>query len=230
MTIVGLSATLYTTRGSDSCTWNPSEISSFPDNEFPTCPTITQFFENNSVKPEEVLVFVHLQKETGKTARAIRDTCLEKDTFGLFFKEGSVSTEVLRNEWEYVKNKRLKDLPAHSSAIPHAGMNKSTLRVELTVMPDFQLDEKVHGSSEAFWILVEDVDSKVTLHHEYFLLQNKFAKDEHYVKFFVPVFEPLAPQFFIKVVSDKWMGELNSSGLTLMTIALYKTSRLFFKK
>lgn len=85
-------------------------------------------------------------------------------------------------------------------------ITRSTLRVELTITPDFQWEEKVHGNSEAFWILVEDVDSEVVLHHEYFLLKSKFAKDEHTVKFFVPVFEPLPPQYFIRVVSDVWIG------------------------
>uniref|UniRef100_A0A2I3HQD8 Activating signal cointegrator 1 complex subunit 3 n=1 Tax=Nomascus leucogenys TaxID=61853 RepID=A0A2I3HQD8_NOMLE len=82
--------------------------------------------------------------------------------------------------------------------------------VELTITPDFQWDEKVrlcwvHGSSEAFWILVEDVDSEVILHHEYFLLKAKYAQDEHLITFFVPVFEPLPPQYFIRVVSDRWL-------------------------
>ena len=35
---------------------------------------------------------------------------------------------------------------------------------------------------------------------------SKFAEDEHLIKFFVPVFEPLPPQYFIKVVSDRWLG------------------------
>jgi hypothetical protein len=52
----------------------------------------------------QVLIFVHSRKETGKTARAIRDMCLEKDTLGGFLKEGSASTEVLRTEAEQVKN------------------------------------------------------------------------------------------------------------------------------
>ncbi|NXI31883.1 U520 helicase, partial [Sterrhoptilus dennistouni] len=65
---------------------------------------------------------------------------------------------------------------------------------------------QVHGSSEAFWILVEDVDSEVILHHEYFLLKAKYAQDEHLVTFFVPVFEPLPPQYFIRVVSDRWLS------------------------
>lgn len=85
-------------------------------------------------------------------------------------------------------------------------ITRSTLRVELTITPDFQWDEKLHGQSEAFWILVEDVDSEVILHHEYFLLKAKFSADEHLVKFFVPIFEPLPPQYFLRIVSDRWIG------------------------
>lgn len=85
-------------------------------------------------------------------------------------------------------------------------ITRSTLRVVLTITPDFQWDEKIHGTSEAFWILIEDVDSEVILHHEYFLLKAKYAADEHVIKFFVPVFEPLPPQYFLRVVSDRWIG------------------------
>ncbi len=46
---------------------------------------------------------MHSRKETGKTARTIRDMCLEKDTLGLFLREGSASMEVLRTEAEQVK-------------------------------------------------------------------------------------------------------------------------------
>uniref|UniRef100_V5HTE9 U5 small nuclear ribonucleoprotein 200 kDa helicase n=2 Tax=Ixodes ricinus TaxID=34613 RepID=V5HTE9_IXORI len=93
------------------------------------------------------------------------------------------------------------ELSAHIQPI-----TRSMLRVELTITPDFQWDEKVHGTSEAFWILVEDVDSEVVLHHEYFLLKSKFSQDEHLIKFFVPVFEPLPPQYFIRIVSDRWLS------------------------
>lgn len=85
-------------------------------------------------------------------------------------------------------------------------ITRSTLRVELTITPDFQWDEKVHGQSEGFWILIEDVDSEVILHNEFFLLKAKYATDEHLIKFFVPVFEPLPPQYFLRIVSDRWIG------------------------
>ena len=37
------------------------------------------------------------RKETAKTARALLDMCLEKDTLGHFLREGSASTEVCVN-------------------------------------------------------------------------------------------------------------------------------------
>ena len=54
----------------------------------------------------QVLIFVHSRKETSKTAKAIRDVCLEKDTLGVFLKEDSASTEVLRTEAEQTKVSR----------------------------------------------------------------------------------------------------------------------------
>jgi len=85
-------------------------------------------------------------------------------------------------------------------------ITRQTLKVELTITPDFKWDPKVHGQSEPFWIIVEDVDAESILYNEYFLLKQKFAEDDHVVKFYVPVFEPLHPHYFIKVVSEKWLS------------------------
>jgi len=85
-------------------------------------------------------------------------------------------------------------------------VTRSTLKVELVITPDFEWDEKTHGNSLAFWIIVEDVDSEIILHHEHFVLKQNFKTDEHIVKFYVPIFEPLPPQYFIRVLSDRWLG------------------------
>ena len=71
--------------------------------------------------------------------------------------------------------------------------------MDLTITPDFMWDEKVHGGIEAFWILVEDSDSEFLLHHQFFLLKQSYAQDEHVVTFTVPIQDPLPPQYFIKV-------------------------------
>ena len=71
--------------------------------------------------------------------------------------------------------------------------------MDLTITPDFQWDEKVHGFVEPFWIIVEDSDSEYILHHQYFLLKKPYAEDDHTVTFTVPISEPLPPQYFVKV-------------------------------
>ena len=73
------------------------------------------------------------------------------------------------------------------------------MQMDLTITPDFQWDEKVHGFVEPFWILVEDSDGEYILHHQYFLLKKAYAEDEHTVTFTVPITEPLPPQYFVKV-------------------------------
>ena len=54
---------------------------------------------------------------------------------------------------------------------------------------------------QPFWIVVEDSDSDVILHYEYFLLKKPFAEEDHTVSFTVPISEPLPPQYFVRVRS-----------------------------
>lgn len=102
--------------------------------------------------------------------------------------------------------KYIHQLPKLELTVHILPITRSTLKVELLIQPDFEWDEKVHGRAESFWLLVEDVDSELVLHHEFFLLKQKYAQDEHSLKFFVPVCEPLPPQYFIRLVSDRWLA------------------------
>ncbi|CAL9215734.1 unnamed protein product [Arabidopsis halleri] len=85
-------------------------------------------------------------------------------------------------------------------------ITRTVLKVELTVTPDFVWDEKIHKYVEPFWIIVEDNDGEKILHHEYFLLKKQYIDEDHTLNFTVPIFEPLPPQYFVRVVSDKWLG------------------------
>uniref|UniRef100_A0A803P6U2 RNA helicase n=1 Tax=Cannabis sativa TaxID=3483 RepID=A0A803P6U2_CANSA len=93
------------------------------------------------------------------------------------------------------------NLTAHVQPI-----TRTVLRVELTITPDFQWEDKVHGYVEPFWVIVEDNDGEFILHHEYFLLKKQYIDEDHTLHFTVPIYEPLPPQYFIRVVSDKWLG------------------------
>ena len=92
------------------------------------------------------------------------------------------------------------ELQAHVQPI-----TRSILRVELTISPDFQWEEKIHGTSQQFWILVEDVDGETVVHHESWSLKQRYAQDDQVVTFTVPLYEPLPPQYFVRVVSDRWL-------------------------
>lgn len=92
------------------------------------------------------------------------------------------------------------ELSAHVQPI-----TRSMLKVDLTVAPDFEFSREIHGNAEGFWVFVQDVDGETILHHEWLLIKRRFAAQETYLSFTMPLFEPLAPLYYIKVVSDKWI-------------------------
>ncbi|TIB36491.1 hypothetical protein E3P84_00909 [Wallemia ichthyophaga] len=84
-------------------------------------------------------------------------------------------------------------------------ITRSLLRIDLSIQPDFEWDEKNHGTSELFWILVEDVDGEIILFHDTFLLRERYSQDEHYVTLTVPMSEPIPPNYYVTVMSDRWL-------------------------
>eukprot|EP00055_Hartaetosiga_balthica_P018407 m.134146 g.134146 ORF g.134146 m.134146 type:complete len:2176 (-) comp9519_c1_seq1:89-6616(-) len=85
-------------------------------------------------------------------------------------------------------------------------ISRTTLKVMLTVTPDFQWNDNVHGSQETFWVFAEDGDGENILHSEYLIIKKRFKEEDHVIEFYVPIGEPMPPQYFIRVVSDKWLG------------------------
>ena len=84
-------------------------------------------------------------------------------------------------------------------------ITRSSIRVELTAKSNFNWDHKIHGKVESFWIFVTDVDNEILLYHEFFTLNHSSYQTPKVFEFFVSLLEPLNPQYFIKVVSDKWL-------------------------
>ena len=87
-------------------------------------------------------------------------------------------------------------------------MTRSMLRVELTITPNFTWDDALHGTAESFWILVEDCDGEDILFYDQFILRKDFAlsdMNEHLIEFTVPITEPMPPNYFISLISDRWM-------------------------
>ncbi|KII91381.1 hypothetical protein PLICRDRAFT_135522 [Plicaturopsis crispa FD-325 SS-3] len=84
-------------------------------------------------------------------------------------------------------------------------ITRSLLRIDLSIEPDFRWDEKIHGTAETFLITVEDVDGEIILFHDSFVLRQRYAEDEHNVTLTVPMFEPVPPNYYISIVSDRWL-------------------------
>lgn len=81
----------------------------------------------------------------------------------------------------------------------------SLIRIDLSIQPDFQWDQKVHGTAETFHILVEDVDGEIILFHDIFVLRQRYATDTHNLTITVPMSEPVPPNYYISIVSDQWL-------------------------
>lgn len=87
-------------------------------------------------------------------------------------------------------------------------ITRSMLRVELSITPNFEWDETLYGQAENFWIIVEDCDGEDILFHDQFYLRRTYAEsemNEHIVEFTVPITEPMPPNYFITLLSDRWI-------------------------
>ncbi|KAF2002844.1 Sec63-domain-containing protein [Amniculicola lignicola CBS 123094] len=87
-------------------------------------------------------------------------------------------------------------------------ITRSILKLELTIRANFVWDDDIHGTAQSFWILVEDCDGEQLLFHDQFILRKEFAtaEDEQMVDFTVPIDDPKPPNYFVSIISDRWMG------------------------
>ena len=81
---------------------------------------------------------------------------------------------------------------------------RDVLRITLEFSADFEWRSKIHGSSVAFWIWIEDSISEYILQSELVY----FTKDTPVKRlvFHVPVSSPLPSKLHCRIVSDKWLG------------------------
>ncbi|XP_023618052.1 activating signal cointegrator 1 complex subunit 3 isoform X4 [Myotis lucifugus] len=88
-------------------------------------------------------------------------------------------------------------------------ITRTVLRVTLSVCADFTWNDQVHGTvGEPWWIWVEDPTNDHIYHSEYFLVLKKqvISKEAQLLVFTIPIFEPLPSQYYIRAVSDRWLG------------------------
>ncbi|XXG94420.1 Putative steryl acetyl hydrolase mug81 [Hypoxylon texense] len=100
----------------------------------------------------------------------------------------------------------MDNFPTVSVDAEIAPLNRDVLRIKLYITPDFKWNDQVHGTSESFYIWVENSETSEIYHHEYFILNRRKLYDDHELNFTIPLSDPLPNQIYVRAVSDKWLG------------------------
>ncbi len=105
-----------------------------------------------------------------------------------------------------VISKLLDNFPTLSVDAEIAPLNRDVLRMRLYLAPEFSWNDRHHGTSEAYWIWVENSETSEIYHHEYFILNRRKLYDNHELNFTIPLSDPIPSQIYVRAVSDRWLG------------------------
>ena len=110
-------------------------------------------------------------------------------------------------------------------------LTRTVLRVTIQVMAEFTWNDRAHGkaSSEPFWIWVLDSERAHIYHSEYLTMDKKTcvgtlngSVEPICLVFTVPVYEPVPKQYYIRVLSDRWLGSSQSLTISFKNLTLPK--------
>ena len=107
-------------------------------------------------------------------------------------------------------------------------LTRTVLRVSLSLWAPFTWRESAHGGSLRWHVWVEDQDHEHIYHYEVLSLSKRqhATKGGAQLAFTIPVFEPMPPQYYIRCVSDSWLGSENTLELSLRDIVLPRAGTL----
>jgi len=88
-------------------------------------------------------------------------------------------------------------------------ITRTVLRIVLKIKAAFNWNDRIHGKiGEPFWMWIEDPENNHIYHSEYFLMHKKHVVQQQAqtLVFTVPIFEPLPSQYYVRIISDRWLG------------------------
>jgi antiviral helicase SLH1 len=134
-------------------------------------------------------------KGSSSTIEALRD--MDKAEIGQLVHNHSMGKTI---------SKILDNFPTLGIEAEIAPLNRDVLRIRLFITPEFRWNDKYHGTSESYWIWVENSETSEIYHHEFFLLSRRRLYDDHELNFTIPLTDPLPSQIYVRAVSDRWLG------------------------
>jgi pre-mRNA-splicing helicase BRR2 len=154
-------------------------LSNSPFRQFPDCPQkIVKITENSNLPWSE---YFNLADEN-EMADVIRDDRLARKAFEL-----------------------IQKFPKLRLNCSVQTITPSLLRFELDILPEWNWDPKIHNNTEQFLLLVEDTNGERILYSDTFLVRRNYINQEHLLDFTVPVDVPLPPNYFVTLISEKWL-------------------------
>lgn len=103
-------------------------------------------------------------------------------------------------------SKLLSNFPTLTVEAEIAPLNRDVLRIHLYLTADFRWNDRHNGTSESYWVWVENSETSEIYHHEFFILTRKKLYDDHELNFTIPLSDPLPNQIYVRAVSDRWLG------------------------
>ena len=102
--------------------------------------------------------------------------------------------------------KLLDSFPTLTVDAEIAPLNRDVLRMHLYLTADFRWNDRHNGTSESYWIWVENSETSEIFHHEYFILTRRKLYNDHELTFTIPLSDPLPTQIYVRAISDRWLG------------------------
>lgn len=93
-------------------------------------------------------------------------------------------------------------MPRLSVAVHAVPLTRSWLKLEVTLHPEFEYSATMHGPQILFWFMVEDCDGDNVLYYEPLIYR---GEDELGCQCVVKLLDPPPPQYFVRVVADRWL-------------------------
>eukprot|EP00127_Corallochytrium_limacisporum_P005628 Clim_evm7s210 gene=Clim_evmTU7s210 len=149
---------------------------------------------------------------------------LERKDFpwsSLFELDASQIGDLMRNQKDgKVIHGALKRFPKLNVSANLSPISRSLIKIDITVAPDFIWDDEIHGQALMFWILIEDTNGEEILAYDTFILYKDLVHEEHNVDLFVPLSDPVAPCYYLRVVADQWIGCESVTSLSFRNLSV----------
>ncbi|VDP20099.1 unnamed protein product [Schistosoma margrebowiei] len=143
----------------------------------------------------------------------IRETDVNELAY-LFHYQGKEGAREIRRLAFYVPKVQL--------AVESQPITRTILRVKLTIEPEFIWSNQVHGLQQSYWVWIEDPDQGVIFHSEYWTLTKRMfnSKTPQILNFTIPLYEPYPTQYFVRILSDCWLGTDSTCPISLKRLIL----------